>query len=362
MNKRYKMAVAIAATLILAAILNISGMGGAKDNDPVVSDQEASIQYRINDAHLHYVDFLQNTDGIELLLKAMDQAGVEHAMLNGLAVVKKWDAVDPRKPLYYLADDSRTYWYSATDVLVARAVKSLPEKDQVRFHPFICGFNPTDRNAIDHVKRMFEWYPDLWQGIGEILTRHDDLTALTYGEQARANHIALDAVYVFAAEHDLPVWIHSDVSSVWVQEPLYLYEMEEAVKNHPQTRFNWAQAGISRRIVIPTILKELRRMLKTYPNLWIDLSWVVYSMDVAPSGIPNEEWVAIVEEFPDRFMLGTDKVGHYEDYDEAISKYYIFLDALSPKTARLVATENFLRILPRRVGQSLIEDYSEKSR
>ncbi len=165
MNKRHKMTIPIVATLILAVILNISGMGGAKNNDPVVSDQKASIQYRINDAHLHYVDFLQNTDGIELLLKAMDQAGVEHAMLNGLAVVKKWDAIDPRKPLYYLADDSRTYWYSATDVLVARAVKSLPERDQRRFHPFICGFNPTDRNAIDHLRRMFEWYPDFWQGI-----------------------------------------------------------------------------------------------------------------------------------------------------------------------------------------------------
>jgi len=98
-------------------------------------------------------------------------------------------------------------------------------------------------------------------------------------------------------------------------------------------------------------------MLKTYPNLWIDLSWVVYSMDVAPSGTPSQEWVALVEEFPDRFMLGTDEVGHFEDYDEAISRYYVFLDALSPKTARLVAAENFLRILPRRVGQSLIQDY-----
>ncbi len=84
-------------------------------------------------------------------------------------------------------------------------------------------------------------------------------------------------------------------------------------------------------------------------------------MDVAPSGIPTEEWVAIVEEFPDRFMLGTDRTGHYEDYHEAISKYYVFLDALSPKTARLVARENFLRILPQRVREELIEDYSEKS-
>lgn len=97
-------------------------------------------------------------------------------------------------------------------------------------------------------------------------------------------------------------------------------------------------------------------MLKTYPNLWIDLSWVVYSTDIAPSGIVSKEWVAIVEEFPDRFMLGTDEVGHFEDYDQVISKYYVFLDALSPKTARLVARENFLSILPQRLGEKFIED------
>ena len=46
-----------------------------------------------------------------------------------------------------------------------------------------------------------------------------------------------------------------------------------------------------------------------------------------------------------------------DDYDEAISKYYVFLDALPPKTARLVARENFLRLLPQRVRERLIEDY-----
>jgi len=79
-------------------------------------------------------------------------------------------------------------------------------------------------------------------------------------------------------------------------------------------------------------------------------------MDVAPSGTPSKEWVVLVKEFPDRFMLGTDKVGHFDGYDEAISKYYVFLDALSPKTARLVARENFLRLLPQRVRERLIDD------
>ena len=211
------------------------------------------IRYQIADAHMHYVDFLQNGEGTKNLLEMMKRSGVDHAMINGLAVTKKWDAVDPVQPRYYLSDDSRTYWYSVTDILVAEAVSRLGETDQQKFHPFISGFNPTDRNAIYHIKRMMTMYPDLWEGIGEILTRHDDLTALTYGEQALANHVALDPVYTFAAEHDMPVTIHSDISSVWVKDPIYLHEMEAAVKKHPKTRFIWAHAGMSRRMNIPAI-------------------------------------------------------------------------------------------------------------
>jgi len=311
------------------------------------------IKYQVTDAHLHYVDFLQNSDGMKNLLSAMDSAGVENAMLNGLAVVKKWNAVDRTQPLYYLSDDSRSYWYSATDIVVAKAVLSLPKSQQKRFHPFISGFNPTDRNAVDHLERMIEWYPNLWHGIGEILTRHDDLTALTYGEQARANHIALDAVYEFASKHDMPVTVHSDISSVWIKEPLYLHEMEEAIKKHPKTRFIWAHAGMSRRMSVPSLISVLRRMLKTYPNLSFDISWVVYPNEIAPDGKPKKEWIALVEEFPTKFMIGTDAIGHFSKYKKTISSYYVFLDALSPKTAKLVARDNFLNILPLRVRMNL---------
>ncbi len=317
------------------------------------ADPSDSIRYRCSDSHLHLVDFLQNSDGIDSLLSAMDNVGVDHCMVNGLPLVKKWNAVDPVRPHYYLADDSRSYWYSVTDVIIARAVLGLSESDRKKIHPFVCGINPTDRNAIDHIKRMYEWYPDLWEGIGEVLTRHDDLTALTYGEQARANHVALDSIYDFAADHDLPICIHSDISSVWEHEPIYLHEIEEAVKNHPETRFIWAHAGISRRIVVPSLIQDLRRMLKTYPNLWIDLSWVVYPMDIVPNNIPDKDWIALVEEFPDRFMIGTDSIGHFSDYHKNIMSYYVFLDALSPRTARLVARDNFLSILPKRVQDKL---------
>ena len=41
-------------------------------------------------------------------------------MLCGMPLVKKWDPSEPVKPEYYLEDDARCYWYSATDALVAR--------------------------------------------------------------------------------------------------------------------------------------------------------------------------------------------------------------------------------------------------
>lgn len=317
--------------------------------------QVSDVRYRMADCHLHLVDFLQHTDGIAAALAAMDKCGVEDAVVSGMPVVKEWAQNEHRQPEYYLSDDSRVYWYSATDVLVARQVQSLPADAQKRIHPAICGFNGADRNAIDHVKRMVDWYPGFWQAIGEVMTRHDDLTALTYGEPARADNQALDAVFTFAGEHDLPIFLHSDIGSVWRREPIYISEVDTAVGNHPNTRFVWCHAGISRRIDIPTLTTDIEGMLKKHPNLWVDISWVVYENDLLDTaGKPQDKWVALVEEFPDRFMIGTDKVGHFADYPPEITKYYKFLDQLKPETAKKLARENLLSVLPKS-GASLTE-------
>jgi hypothetical protein len=333
--------------------------GRAGRHEPLYAANRAGappVRYRYTDAHCHYVDFLQRTDGIEMLLDKMDEAGVYHMQIMGMPVLKKWNAADPREPHYYLDDDSRAYWYSATDVIVARDVGRLGENERKRFHPFICGFNPTNRNAVDHVERMLQWYPGFWEGIGEIFTRHDDLTALTYGETARANSLALDPVYRLAAEHDMPVQMHNNIGNKWLREPVYMHEMEGALKNHPRTRFIWAHVGISRNFNIPSIIGDARRLLKTYDNLWFDLSWVVFEDNIAPGGKLDRDWAALVEEYPERFMIGTDKIGHFDTYVREIQKYDRLLDALKPRTARLVAWENFLHVLPGRVRAAAPEN------
>ena len=301
------------------------------------------------DAHFHLFDFTQSSDGLAAAVDAMNEAGVDHAMVNGMAVCKKWSSWDPVEPKYYLDDDSRVYPYSATDFLVREQVMSLPEGERARFHPFVCGFDPTDRNAVDHVKRMLSLFPNFWQGIGEIFTRHDDLTALSYGEPGRANHVALDPIYELAAELEMPVCVHSDVTSVWeTQNPIYLSEVVEALRKHSATKFVWSHAGVGRRLVVPTLVPELHRLLAAHKNLYVDLSWVVYDEYLVLNGQARNNWLELIERFPDRFMIGSDVIASMTSYVSTMTRYYVILDALTPETAAKVARTNFLDILPRR--------------
>ena len=312
--------------------------------------------YAYSDAHLHYVDFFQETAGMDTLLKAMAENRIEHVMISGIPVAKKWHEDEPKRPRYYAGDDADAYWYSATDVIVAAAVNKLTSEQRQHFHPFLSGFNPNDKNSDAHIQRMLDLNPGLWQGIGEVFTRHDDLTALTSGDTPRANNEAMTRIYHLAAENDLPVMLHSNITSKRERNPLYLAEVEEPLRNHPHTRFIWAHAGTSKEIhrhqvQMDFLLPTLNRMLEAYPNLYIDLSWSMltpYLLD--DGGKPRPEWVTLVERFPERFMLGSDVVGRFNKLGKEMHRFDVFLDALPKDVAHKVARDNFLAILPKPRG------------
>ncbi len=313
--------------------------------------------YHYTDAHLHYVDFFQETEGMPALLKQMDANRVDHVMIAGIPLAKKWHEDEPKRPRYYAGDDADAYWYSATDFYVAAALGELSPKRRERFHPFLSGFNPVDKNADAHIARMLKLYPDFWQGIGEVFTRHDDLTAITSGDTPRANNEAMARVYHLAAEHDLPVLLHSNITSKREKNPLYLAEIEEPLRNHPHTRFIWAHAGTSMELhrhqtKLDFVLPTLQRMLEAYSNLYIDLSWSVlhpYLLD--EQGKPDADWVALVKRYPERFMLGSDVVGKFDNVGKELRGFDPFLDALPADVAQKVARDNFLAVLPRNLKQ-----------
>ena len=52
-----------------------------------------------------------------------------------MPVTKIWAEWDRMPPIYYLNNNSRCYYYSMTDVIVAEEIKKLPSKQRKRFYP-----------------------------------------------------------------------------------------------------------------------------------------------------------------------------------------------------------------------------------
>jgi predicted TIM-barrel fold metal-dependent hydrolase len=308
--------------------------------------------YRYSDAHLHTVDFFQQGEPLATLLAAMDAAGVGNALVTGIPLMKTWHEDEPKRPDTYAGDDAPLYWFSATDAYLAEALQALAPAQRGRLHPFLCGFNPTDKNADLHLAKMIDLYPGLWQGIGEVITRHDDVTALTTGDTPRANSEAMHRVYAFAARHHLPVLLHSNITSKREKNPLYVGEVEDALRAHRQVPIIWAHAGTSRTLErfqgkLPFLLDEVSRLLAAHPNLYIDLSWSVlrpYLLD--DQGQPDPGWVALVSRYPQRFVIGSDLLGKYHNLGEKLAAFEPFLQALPADTAARVARDNFLALLP----------------
>ena len=71
----------------------------------------------------------------------MDAGRVAKAVVFGLPLKKKWDAVEKKAPHYYLDDNSRCYYFHETDEIVADASPLSRPRPGARLAPLVCGFN-----------------------------------------------------------------------------------------------------------------------------------------------------------------------------------------------------------------------------
>lgn len=308
-------------------------------------------KYKCVDAHLHVTDFLQDSNGLEMCLKYMDKANISHATIFGLPVAKIWASWEKMPPGYYLGDNSKCYYYSAVDYTVAMEYKAINDKDKKRFFPLIGGFNPCDKFAYRHVERILKYFPNMWHGLGEILFRHDDLTNLTYGDPPRCNHPGMDSIYELCVDLDMPICIHQNITSVGTSTyPQWLHELEEALQKHPRVKMVWAHAGVSRRVYSPIYYQVVKRLMDSYENLNVDFSWVVYDDFIAPGGIPDDNWVELAEEYSERICIGSDVVNKFQQLPYTIQKYDVFLDKLSDKAAKDLASDTAIKLYSKIIG------------
>jgi hypothetical protein len=304
------------------------------------------------DAHNH----LQHDQSAEMLIKWMDEAGVRR-----MALV----------PRHYTDDG----W--ATDEMALAFAQRFPD----RFAAFIGG----QRNDL---WQRDAWYRDSFfleaepkaksgdfQGLGEFIIVHygyNRYVSTTHQNIAGDKRLPLDTplmnkLFALSETSSLPLLIHAEA------EPDMSLQMQRMLQKWPRTRVIWAHnCGRA-----PAV--QVANFLKAFPYLTCDLAGMAVPMpnpfgwgtfntragaDYRPDshvtriqendGTINPSMRDLFEQFPDRFLIGTD-IAHpfaYSRYGDVITAFRRLLSQLSPETARKIGNDNAERLFgPARISK-----------
>jgi predicted TIM-barrel fold metal-dependent hydrolase len=199
------------------------------------------------DAHIHYDhdvwEALSPKEAIALLRKA----GVRHALVSSSS------------------DDGTQQLYAEAPDLIVPELRPYRKKGETSSWL-------RDDSLLAYLEERLKRYQ--YVAIGEFHVHGED-----------ADLPIVRRVVELAKRHGLMLHAHSDADAV-----------ERLFQHDPDARIIWAHAGYEQPL-------RVRDMLQRYQNLWTELS---SRNDVAPNGRLQAEWRALLLEFPDRFMVGTD--------------------------------------------------------
>src|SRR4051794_40009479 len=158
------------------------------------------------------------------------------------------------------------------------AYKSLSTQQQARLDPMITGFNPTDMYAADHIRRVLETFPGVFEGIGEFTIHKEFVSSKVAGDVASLMDPALDRLLDFAGQAGLLALIHNDMTFPFPKEESgqYYEQMRALLRRHPKTTIIWAHLGLGRVIQpVPGHAKLIEAILADpeLAHVFFDISW-----------------------------------------------------------------------------------------
>ncbi len=158
-------------------------------------------------------------------------------------------------------------------------------------------------------QRLLAEAPDLivpslrpYRSRGEIgsWVRDDSVVAFLEERLSKGRYAAVGEFHLYGADADLPV--PRRLVELAKQHGLVLHAhsdadaIERLFRQFPQARILWAHSGFERP-------EAVAAMLRKHPKLSCDLA---FRSEHGSSGKVPAEWRALFDEFPDRFMVGTD--------------------------------------------------------
>jgi hypothetical protein len=341
---------------ILALTVTVAGMGavalgvaggGAATPSPAPSAL-------LDDGHVHLTNYVQEGIHAVDLLRVMDANRVGRAVLFGIPLQQMWSSRvdDSKAPTYYLDTDSPLYYYSFTDAYIATQYLALPPDQRARLDPMVTGFNPADMYASDHVRRVLETFPGVFEGIGEFSLHKEFVTSKIAGDPPSLEDPALDRLFGLAEETGLVVLVHCDVDTPFPKPgapPAYFADLNELFKRHPKATIIWAHIGLGRVVRPVQDQAALVRAMIENPamsHVHFDLSWTETAKYIVQSSQSVQIVADLITSHPDRFLFGTDEVAptNARDYLRVYRQYQPLWDRLPPRVLELVLKGNYERI------------------
>jgi hypothetical protein len=320
---------------------------------PQTHPQAQTSTYEVNDSHFHLTNYIQEGTDIHEFLKMMGTR-TGRVALFGIPLQQEWEyrVSGDNAPKYYLDTDSPLYYYSFTDAYIATTYKSLTKEEQARFDPMITGFNPSDMYAADQVRRVLQTFPGVFSGIGEFSIHKEFVTAKIAGQTPSLQDKALDRLLDFAGEVGLVVIIHNDMDTPFAtygSTPVYLQQMQDLIKRHPNTTIIWAHTGLGRVIrPIKNHAATLAAMLgdPAYNNLYFDISWSVVAQYITSSPEATKIAADLLNRYPDRFLFGSDSLAprDAQQYDSVFFQYGPLWQLLTPEANEQIKKGNYERL------------------
>ena len=252
------------------------------------------------DAHMHYKEPAWQAYPVESVIELMDRNGVAMALVSSTpdeGTIMLWEYAPSR-----IVPELRPYHGDANSGNWAKA-----------------------ENMREYLEDRLNRYPH--EGIGEFhIHRLDTSDEPLFREVIR-----------MARERDIYLHVHSGT------EPIrWLYSLD------PEVKIIWAHTGLSERA--PAIYD----LMKEYPALLADTSLKEYS--ILRGDEINPEWRAIVFEFQDRLMVGSDTWvnSQWENYERIIASNRQWLSLLPRSVAEKIAYKNAERLFGRTISNNLI--------
>jgi hypothetical protein len=319
-----------------------------------------------HDAHFHLTNYVQQGTDMGRYVDEIMGDKVCRSTVFGIPLQQTWSYGNSGDfaPTYYLQSDAPLYYYSFTDAYIARAYQKLTPAQQRRLDPMITGFNPADMYAVDHIRRVLELFPGVFTGIGEFTIHKEFVSSKVAGEIASLTDPALDRILDFAGEAGLVVILHSDVDMPFAKEgaePVFLTQMKDLLRRHPQTTIIWAHIGLGRVVRPvqgqasveaternPTYAGMVEAMASdpTLGHVYYDISWDEVAKYAVSSPQAIENTSAMFNKHPDRFLFGTDNVAPAEQ--AAQLRVYDMWDPiwkkLTPEASRKIRLGNYERL------------------